>query len=172
MKKKNPMIQKKELHQQRKEKVKNLKFQWTWFPSCIPLLVRRNSQFHCSRCHCNHTTNLAKLRKTTLRTQQKKLLIRYPTLRRTRNLRSQQNHRKTNLAKLRKTILLAQKRKLLTRYAKMGARNLRSQQNHRKTNPAKLRKTILLAQKRKLLTRYANMGAQNLGSQQISAKPI
>ena len=46
---------------------------------------------------------------------EKKLLIRYPTLRRTRNLKSQQKHRKTNLAKLRKTILLAQKRKLLTR---------------------------------------------------------
>ena len=44
--KEKPMIQKKELHQQRKEKEKNLKFQWKWFPSCIPLLVRRTSQFH------------------------------------------------------------------------------------------------------------------------------
>ena len=89
----------------------------------------------------NHRkTNLAKLRKTKLLTQKRRLLTRYAKTG-TRNRGSQQNHRKINLAKLRKTKLLTQKRRLLTRYAKTGrARNRGSQQNHRKTNTSKVEK--------------------------------
>ena len=69
--------------------------------------------------HCK--TNLAKLRKTKLLTQKRKLLTCY-SMTGTRNRGSQQNHRKTNLAKLRKTKLLKQKGKLLTRSARPGTR--------------------------------------------------
>ena len=116
-------------------------------------------------------TNLAKLRKTKLLTQKRRLLTRYAKTG-TRNRGSQQNHRETNLAKLRKTKLLTQKKRLLTRYANTGTRNRGCQQNRRKTNLAKLRKTKLLTQKRRLLTRYAKTGTRNRGSQQNHCKTI
>ena len=78
-------------------------------------------------------------KKTNLLAQTRNLLTRYAKMG-TRNLRSQQNHRKTNLAKSRKTNLLAQRRKLPTRSTETEAWKLRSQQNQRKTNLTNLRK--------------------------------
>ena len=50
-------------------KGKESEFQRKRFPICIPILVRRTSQFHFSLCHCNHATNLSTLRYKTRRTQ-------------------------------------------------------------------------------------------------------